>query len=858
MEKMKNKNGFLITCMCCIVLLLTLCYFGINSTFKGTSAASTQMCKTGYVLADEISYGTSYALYADDREVINADAYCCPTAYTNNATKKAYAVSVNGTVKCMPPDNGGKYDVGLNSVVGAEWTMTLYHKFTPDEMETWMYANDYTDPSDWDNVYEDTRLQNFVKVYDNNNTPGFVEKILAEHGKWLGGSGWKIYDYDPVDVDFNNDFLDLFDNEDSTSNGVPTQFWMDIKVTGPLDSAVVNATTSYPKDGMVCMQTDDKNIWKYTTYEEALNSGNTYKDAAGDEECKKNNVYYHIFDPNGGVAALTSLKQYHGEAAIITSMYTPSREGYDFLGWSDSKTATTAKYGVGAKINSTKDETFYAVWKKSDNSGENPGGTATGEDTKVCKVTFNLNGGTKVDTTIPTEYSNTCGKTITLPTADDVSHPSGYTFKGWGTSASATTSVGTTYTPTTDTTLYIIWDKSGTATITYSVVFYDGTTELTDLKTTAKTGGKITMPNYTKSGYKFNFWTLSGSTPGPISFYAGTSYDVDSLVGFISNQTFKFYANTTKEDGGSTGTKTFTATFYDDYPKSNASKIGTATCTGTSYCKLSSSNVPTATKNGRTFLGWRDDSSSDYHSSNELTLWKEQVNYYAVWDDDGSVTEYTVTYNANGGSVSPTAKVAKSGEKITLPTPARSGYTFNGWYTASSGGSKIGNAGASYTVTKSITLYAHWTANVASGENPPVMETFTATFNGNNGSISGSSNLSCTTDTGSCEISGLPTASRSGYTFKGWGTSQSCTSGSTSTITLSSNKTYYACYVANSNVDDGNNNNDNNNNNNNNNDNSGNVNENPKTGEIAIALTWFIGLIAVGYSFYYFKNVKQN
>ncbi len=72
---------------------------------------------------------------------------------------------------------------------------------------------------------------------------------------------------------------------------------------------------------------------------------------------------------------------------------------------------------------------------------------------------------------------------------------------------------------------------------------------------------------------------------------------------------------------------------------------------------------------------------------------------------------YTVTFDANGGSVSPTAKVAKSGEKITLPTPTRSGYTFDGWYTASSGGSKIGNAGASYTVTKSITLYAHWTAN---------------------------------------------------------------------------------------------------------------------------------------------------
>lgn len=48
---------------------------------------------------------------------------------------------------------------------------------------------------------------------------------------------------------------------------------------------------------------------------------------------------------------------------------------------------------------------------------------------------------------------------------------------------------------------------------------------------------------------------------------------------------------------------------------------------------------------------------------------------------------------------------------ISLPTPTRSGYTFNGWFTAATGGTLIGAAGASYTpyADASITMYAQWT-----------------------------------------------------------------------------------------------------------------------------------------------------
>lgn len=102
---------------------------------------------------------------------------------------------------------------------------------------------------------------------------------------------------------------------------------------------------------------------------------------------------------------------------------------------------------------------------------------------------------------------------------------------------------------------------------------------------------------------------------------------------------------------------------------------------------------------------------------------------------------YTVTYNANGGSVSPSSKTvsctfknwntaqngngtsyssgasytANSGATLyaqwtnptygALPTPTRTGYTFSGWYTSASGGTKVTS---SSTVSSNTTLYAHW------------------------------------------------------------------------------------------------------------------------------------------------------
>ena len=71
----------------------------------------------------------------------------------------------------------------------------------------------------------------------------------------------------------------------------------------------------------------------------------------------------------------------------------------------------------------------------------------------------------------------------------------------------------------------------------------------------------------------------------------------------------------------------------------------------------------------------------------------------------------TVTFNYNGNGQSNTQVSTSCGAtSVTLPTPtAWAHHTCEGWYTAATGGTKVGDVGGSYTPTANITLYAHWT-----------------------------------------------------------------------------------------------------------------------------------------------------
>lgn len=74
---------------------------------------------------------------------------------------------------------------------------------------------------------------------------------------------------------------------------------------------------------------------------------------------------------------------------------------------------------------------------------------------------------------------------------------------------------------------------------------------------------------------------------------------------------------------------------------------------------------------------------------------------------------YLVTFDPNGGRVSPTSTAVTIGKKYgPLPTPNRYGYNFDGWYTEKTGGTKV-TSDTTVTTTKTHILYAHWSLTPA-------------------------------------------------------------------------------------------------------------------------------------------------
>ena len=116
------------------------------------------------------------------------------------------------------------------------------------------------------------------------------------------------------------------------------------------------------------------------------------------------------------------------------------------------------------------------------------------------------------------------------------------------------------------------------------------------------------------------------------------------------------------------------------------------------------------TKDGYTFKGWTlNGSAYDFN-----TAVNGNITLVATWEQQQVVpTTYTVSFDANGGSVTPaSAETNAEGKLATLPTPTRSGYRFNGWYTAKIGGTAITN---NTVFTADTTVYAHWTKKTTTG-----------------------------------------------------------------------------------------------------------------------------------------------
>ena len=281
-------------------------------------------------------------------------------------------------------------------------------------------------------------------------------------------------------------------------------------------------------------------------------------------------------------------------------------------------------------------------------------------------VSFDSNGGSDVDNQI-------------LNYGDKVIEPDNLTkegcyFQGWHIDEACTTLYNFSAQVTESFTLYAKWgDKEYTLTYTAGAngsVSGDSPQTVTH----GKSGTAVTaVPN---AGYEFVKWD-DGFTDNPRTDTNVTD-DITVQAEFAAIE----YTITYNLDGG---------TNHEDNP---------ATYTIESETII----FEAPTKTGYTFVGWYDAATGGNKVTQIDSGSTGNVVLYAYW----TANEYTVTFDAQGGTVEPASKsVTYDVAYGELPTPTKTGHTFLGWFTQADGGVKTTDD-TTVDTANDHTLYAHW------------------------------------------------------------------------------------------------------------------------------------------------------
>lgn len=460
--------------------------------------------------------------------------------------------------------------------------------------------------------------------------------------------------------------------------------------------------------------------------------------------------YTATFNGNGGSTPSPSsiTKEYN---TALGTLPTCSRTGYTFLGW---YTASSGGTKISTTTVVTKDITYYAQW--SINS---------------YTLTFNPNGGTVTPTSKDLEYNSAYGTLPTPTRASDAQYT--YTFAGWYTAATGGTQVtAATKMAAKDTTVYAHW-TSNTRSYTVSYQTTYGTLNRTSQSIAYNSKGSctLTMPDNTAEfTYTFVGW-YTAANGGGTKVGSELTLETPAIKGTVT-----YYAYVTRS------TRSYTHTF-------NANGGGTVSpATITKAYNTALGTLPTVSRTGYTFVGWFDTSAaSGGTQATTTTKVTGTKTWYARW----SINSYTFTFDKNGGNTPSTTTITKEYNTAvgTLPTCTRNAdntytYAFAGWFdtSASSGGTQLTT---STKVISNKTWYARWT---------PTYKNYTVTWDGNGGTPSKSSSSFHYNDA----LGTLPTATRTGYTFKGWSTSKTGTVNVNTTTKVTANVTYYAVWTINS------------------------------------------------------------
>ena len=241
-------------------------------------------------------------------------------------------------------------------------------------------------------------------------------------------------------------------------------------------------------------------------------------------------------------------------------------------------------------------------------------------------------------------------------------------------------------------------------------------------------GQSATIPNvgFSRTGYTFTGWNTSPDG-------TGTAYRPNATIQFAA-QNITLYAQWKVRS----------------YSVNFDSNGGSAVASQSVKYGSKASRPTDPTRAGHTFQGWYTsrDGGARYDFNQTVT---GDVTLYAHW----SVNSYTLAFDGNSGKASESSRTVQYGSQYgTLPTATRTGHTFQGWYTAKSGGTKVSPSttmGAADT-----TLYARWSVN-----------SYTVSFDSDGGS-----NVPAQKVRYGSKASRPADPTRAGHTFQGWYTSR--------------------------------------------------------------------------------------
>ena len=373
-----------------------------------------------------------------------------------------------------------------------------------------------------------------------------------------------------------------------------------------------------------------------------------------------------------------------------------------------------------------------------------------------------------------------------LASAVETPSLSGFTFAGWFDAATGGNPVNVSDPFLADTTVYAQWTESSQQpTNYYTITFNAYTGQFADQSTTTTlmtdaSGVLQSLPTTpTKSGYNFVGWYTDANAGDLVQvghaftsdamLYARWTPDYSTPVEY----TVIFYLN----DGVNTGVYS-TITTTDSY----------------GYHVLASLPVQ-PTRDGYDFAGWFTETSGGTKIELLITNFYGDCPVYAQWTSQQvPVTGYTVTFDANGGTLTGDATMTTdaNGNLGSLPTaPSWEGYTFTGWFDAAIGGNEI-TTGTSFTAN--TTVYAQWTAN---GDTPTPGASYTITFDANGGTLAEGVVNTRTTGTDG-KLAGVVSAPvMDGYTFVGWFTATNGGEQVTTSYVFTADATVYAQWTQN-------------------------------------------------------------